>query len=473
MAYLFVFSISFNLYAQPFSVENERAYNQIISLNFKAPETRDHKILSPTEAYLLHFHYSLQFLFTEDQKYLALLDASTDHLINIIENSSSPPFKDFLLSEIKLQSAFINLKTGNELAAAWQIRQAYKLIIKNHNEYPDFVLNKKTLGLLHVMIGAIPQQYQWVIGLMGMEGNVEQGMEELKKVAESESIYKLEAEILQAVIRSFILDETETASKEALAIIADHQENTLLKYIGTALLLKNNSAKEAEALISTANKEKLPLLHYQAGEVYLQLGEYNKAESALKSFLASYKGVNFVKDAYYKLFLATWLNGHEIKAKEFFNKGREVGQTLTEADKHAARILQEDKFPNRIIMKIRLYTDGGEFKKAKSLVNSSSSADFKRSEDILEFTYRKARLYHKTHEIQIAENLYKQVIEQQAGNQYFAPNSCLQLGYIYAKKGQDTLAREYFEKALAYRNHEYKNSIDNKGKAALKLLDYH
>ena len=53
---------------------------------------------------------------------------------------------------------------------------------------------------------------------------------------------------------------------------------------------------------------------------------------------------------------------------------------------------------------------------------------------------------------------------------YFAPNACLQLGYMLAAQGQTAEARRYFEQALSYKKHEYKNSIDSKARSALAQL---
>ena len=54
----------------------------------------------------------------------------------------------------------------------------------------------------------------------------------------------------------------------------------------------------------------------------------------------------------------------------------------------------------------------------------------------------------------------------------FAPNSALQLGYIQQQKGRKNKAKAYFEQAIAYKNHEYKTSVDNKARAALTEMGY-
>jgi tetratricopeptide (TPR) repeat protein len=104
-------------------------------------------------------------------------------------------------------------------------------------------------------------------------------------------------------------------------------------------------------------------------------------------------------------------------------------------------------------------------------VNSVIDTDLASTKDEVEFPYRKARLFHKSEEIPDAIRFYKETIFLQGDNYwYFAPNACLQLGYIFQEQSNSPQARQYFEKALSYKKHEYKNSIDSKAKSALAQL---
>ena len=88
----------------------------------------------------------------------------------------------------------------------------------------------------------------------------------------------------------------------------------------------------------------------------------------------------------------------------------------------------------------------------------------------MEYYYRKARLSHKMNRAD-AVDLYLETIRMTGQeNWYFAPNACLQLGYIYQGQNRLEEATEYFQRALAYRRHEYKNSIDSKARSALAQL---
>ena len=92
--------------------------------------------------------------------------------------------------------------------------------------------------------------------------------------------------------------------------------------------------------------------------------------------------------------------------------------------------------------------------------------------DQLEAPYRRARAYHGLGQLDSARRYYARTIALARGQApyYFAPQAALQLGYLYQASGQKELARTYFQQALHYPKHEYKNSTDMKAKVALAEL---
>ena len=61
-----------------------------------------------------------------------------------------------------------------------EANKAYNLLKRNEAEFPDFILNKEGLGMLHILIGSIPDQYQWIFKTFSMRGILKKGMEELE-----------------------------------------------------------------------------------------------------------------------------------------------------------------------------------------------------------------------------------------------------------------------------------------------------
>jgi tetratricopeptide (TPR) repeat protein len=178
-----------------------------------------------------------------------------------------------------------------------------------------------------------------------------------------------------------------------------------------------------------------------------------------------------VKDAYYKLGLCYLLNGNQSDALVLFKEAKKQGKDESEADKSAARNLNSKELPQLALMKVRYATDGGYYKEARQLLNTIKDKDLPAKRDQVEYYYRKARLEHKSGQKEAAKLFYKQTIEMAGDeNWYFAPNSCLQLGYIFQEENKLQDAKNSFQHALTYKKHEYKNSIDSKSRSALARL---
>ena len=62
------------------------------------------------------------------------------------------------------------------------MQKAYVLLKKNEKLFPEFVLNKKPLGILNILISSIPQEYSWILNIVGIEANINSGFEELYEV---------------------------------------------------------------------------------------------------------------------------------------------------------------------------------------------------------------------------------------------------------------------------------------------------
>jgi hypothetical protein len=51
--------------------------------------------------------------------------------------------------------------------------------------------------------------------------------------------------------------------------------------------------------------------------------------------------------------------------------------------------------------------------------------------------------------------------------EYYAARAALQIGYIYEQRGDKMRAISFFEKCLSLKDHDYKNSLDQRAKAGL------
>ncbi len=471
-------------YSDIFNAKQKRAYRKALDLRAQSsktlllqPNTTDsNSTTDEASLYILQLNESLELIIGEDESKYPMYKERWEKRLSALQSSNKKsPYRLFFLAELRLQWAFVDVKFGHELSAALHLRRAFRLIKKNKSLHPDFLPNLKTMGLLHIMFGAIPDKYQWVLSFLGLEGDIDQGLTELSRLR-THSIFGTEAQLLLSCVQAYLLHEEKVALSTVKSLHNDNTSSLSIAYIYISILMKNAQGEEALSILSSlegpANSHSIfHLLNYLRGENSLQKGDYKTAISSYRDFLFHFKGRNLVKDAHYKLFLAHWLNGDSINAAVYRKKALSTGTTYAEADKHAAKALENAHRINRPIMKIRLATDGGYYTVAKKLIKTHESFSWQHRKDAIEFIYRKARFYHKTGEEKLAIENYLSVISTSQGQQwYFAPNSALQLGYLYQKGKSYDHARQYFEKALSYKDYVYESSISNKAKSALKNM---
>jgi tetratricopeptide (TPR) repeat protein len=308
-----------------------------------------------------------------------------------------------------------------------------------------------------------------------MEGSVETGLQDLETVRDQCPPLNLETTLLYYLFQSFVLQHTAEAMIGFDEMIKAHPDNQLALFLAASVAIKNSQSEKALSYLKKVNEIpgglSIRYSNYQLGEVYLHKGEYKSSILSYQKFLNGYKGQNYVKDAHYKIGVCYWLMGNSSIARKSFEKSKIEGKESTEADKYAARRLTENKNPNVKLSKLRYATDGGYYDDAKKTIGSINEQDLPSVEEKIEFIYRKARLFHKIGSIEDAQKSYQETISKQGEeNWYFAPNACLQLGYLFLERGQSAEAKKYFEKALTYKKHEYKNSIDSKAKSALAQM---
>lgn len=447
------------------------AYNHILNYELEKARKLCDKHESIHALYLIDLTHVIEVFFTEDPRLIEKYTNFHEKTVEKISSAEVSPFKNLYLAEIKLKYAFIQLKLGNEWSATWQLRQAFKLIEKNVDDYPGFIANQKTMGLLNILVGSVPDQYQWIMGLLGMKGDFKLGLEQLSALSHTDHIYNREATILLAFSHAYLLDNATKGLELMKRKFPLKHNSSLVSYLYIMLYQKSAQTKKAIEVydqLKASTSADIPVMYdYMMGDVHVQLGNYQTAISLLQRFLKNFTGSSFIKDSYYKIYLSYYLMEQNDQAEKYKNLALKNGSDFTEADRYAKKMLKGNKPPNRILLQIRFFTDAGEFNKAQNLILMHENEEWNSTER-LEFTYRKARLLHKQGNYDNAIKTYVKVISlDNKDGYYYIPNACLQLGYIYKSQNMPGEARVYFKKVLDYSDYQYERSIKNKAKTAL------
>jgi tetratricopeptide (TPR) repeat protein len=474
MVCLFLF-IAAHSFAQdfPFSANALKAYKKVLDLDVTKARA-ELKNSSPIgDQYVIAVSEAIDLLLTEDLEKFNQYESNFEKRTDRASGKTTDDL--YFQAELHLQWVFVYLKFGHEFDAALHLRKSYWITRELRKKNPAYLPVLKTSGLLNVMIGSVPEKYNWILDLLDIQGDVMQGLNELQQFRQSSHPLAVEADLWYAFIHGFVLQKPEIGLDALEKLIISENRNITAQFLAANLYVKNSDSEKALGILNEIEKFPVDILvpysAYLKGEILLQKGVYAKAIEAFDLFLQRNKGQNYVKDALYKTGICYLLEGNTSQAKLRFEQAKVTGSEAAEADKHASKALSQHELPSIELTKVRYFTDGGYYMEALTILNTLTLSSFTKTKDQIEFEYRKARLYHKMNDIPKAILAYINVIKINGSEEfYYAPNACLQLGYLSLSENKVDEAKRYFNQALSYKKHEYKNSIDSKARSALSQL---
>lgn len=460
-----------------FEIQKLRIQNARILIDEERAANAENGLIQYLDNYA-DLHY---LLISEDKKaYKNWLENEDKRLSALNKLPDSSPYKRFFQAEIRMHWAFAKIKFGNEVSGSWDVIKAYRLLDENHKKFPSFIPTLKSLGLLHVLIGSVPDNYVWVTKILGLKGNIKLGLEEIQEVIIEEPFYKQESQLIILLLHAYTLQLSDSQRQQIKQLPSEHSDNLLLHFFATTILMKEGDSKQAAVFLSNAPSGNaympFPFLNYLKGEIAMQQGQYDTAFSKYLLFQKEYKGFNYEKDSNLKLFMCKWLSDDDNEAGPYIRKVADTGSAIIEADKLAQRIANEYlagrvSRQQKILYKSRYATDGGFLDEANKILSAYSEKSFPSLTDKAEFNYRNGRIFQKSGKTDRSLPYFERtlVLTKDASIE-FGAYAALQLGYISKAAGQKEKAISYFKTAMTYKKYEYKNSIDNKARAALTEL---
>jgi len=476
---LFLF-ISSSVFASFQMNENmQKTYSHIINLEFdKANELlRAEETTNPTNRIIILQQNYIDFLtiiIGEDETFfIAVKNKKSDRIDFLQAGDKSSPYYLYAQAEIHLQWAFVRLKFEEYLTAAYEIQKAYSLLEENQENFPDFKLNKKGLGLLHTLVGAIPNQYQWALSLVGMEGSVASGLGELKSLLQDEQmeLYRNEIVFLTTFLQLNMTND-EVAYKQLLAEIGDSYSDSYLLNFAAARLTHALGENDLTLNIlenRPAAQGKFPFyyLDYLQGMSLLYKLDFEKSEKYFNRFLSNFKGNNYIKSAYHKLALIAFLQRETEKQLSYFEKVKSEGSVAIDEDKVALKDAKKKYITHSRLLSARLLYDGGYYQVALKEIQGVTLKEYSGFYD--EYWYRLARIQSKLdYDINEIIAYYQEAFEfGKVSSNYFAPMSALQIAFIYEQKQEYANAEIYFEKCLSLSEFDYERGIHQKARSGL------
>lgn len=463
-----------------------QAYQKSISLQFEEAQMLVNQVRASAPNNLLvhqieNYIDFFKVYINEDEAEFERLESNKDRRLSAIKaGNKNSPYYLYLQANIRLQWALARLKFEEYATAFFEVNKAFKLLSKNTEKFPDFMPNQKDLGILHAMVGTIPDgPKRWTVEwLTSFEGSFEQGKKELESVIEyarhNDFIY--EEEIY--VFYSYLLLHLGNDGEEAWRIIntgnLKPNKSLMASFILANVAMRTDRGGEAIEILENRPDGKeyhpFPYLDYMLGLAKLQRLEED-ADIHFQDFLNEYKGKNFIKDALQKMAWHRLVNGDERGYKYFIKQCELKGFTIVGSDKSALKESESGLIPNVDLLKARLLFDGGYLDKAYDLLKSKNADEFSSKKDILEYHYRMGRISHKLEKKEEAVKYYGLAIKEGSKEPwYFACRGALEMGHVYESLNKKEKAIAAFKKCQSIKPEEHKTALHQQAKAGLNRV---
>ena len=467
---------------EPLTPGSRRAYAEVLKLRLDAARALLRSELAtaphaPAPLLVANCADFVELVVSQDAGRYEVLTKSQEAHLNALDDAPASPLRDYARAEITLHLGLSQLLFRHLVMGGYHLRSGYHQMQDVVKQYPSFAPARKTLGVCDFAVGAMPEGYHWLLRLLGLTPSVETGLRNLGIAASQPGDFQLESQLFQALIQESYYKQPAEAERLTAHLLAEQPDNLLFAYVRMSVEKRQHHTDAA--LAAYRNRPTgpaylpVPYLHHMAADLLLYRGDYAASERENLAFLHESRGPHYRKDAAFKLYLTAWLGGQPAATMARYRALiNQPGPADVEEDTYAQHYYDEARGLNPVLTRARLQSDGGYDREALVTLRGFRPTATSLWRDRIEAPYRRARAFQGLGQLDSAWFYFEQTLTE-AGPKapyYYAPQAALQQGYMAQSVGNKPTARKYFQKALAYPWHEYKNSTDAKAKLALRTL---
>ena len=367
------------------------------------------------------------------------------------------------------------------LKAASNGNDGYRILSTLIEKKPDYYDAYMGLGLYKIAIGFVPEKYQWLLSLIGFEGNIKEGRKLLNTSLQNGNYTKVDSKVFLSI---FSLKEKEDGDNQALSYSKDLTEqypgSAVFKVFYSGILQQYGYPGEAliaanEALDINKNsfqEEIKKSANALIGTSYFRMNEYQKSIPFLEEYM---KYVN--PEDRYNVYLFTLgvsyeLTGDRITAMQKYKNVRNnfINERDGELDKLFYRLAQEKiKTPLREIdvklIKALNLRESNNAEDAliiyKDIISSNMLDKFNSDDDQIRVNFDMGIAYSYNKDFDNAIIAFNKCIRQNPVSEtWLVPHSYFELGKIYDKKGDKNRSADMFEKIFDYNDFDFESFLE-------------
>lgn len=367
------------------------------------------------------------------------------------------------------------------LKAASNGNDGYRILSTLIEKKPDYYDAYMGLGLYKIAIGFVPEKYQWLLSLIGFEGNIKEGMKLLNTSLQKGIYTKTDSKVFLSI---FSLKEKEDGDAQALTyakeLTEQYQNSAVFKVFYSSLLLQYgfpelslNTANDALSINNNSFQDEIKKSASAViGSSYFRLNQYDKAIPSLEEYMKLVNPEDRYNVYLFTLGVSYELTGDRTKAVEKYKNVRInfIDERDGELDKLFYRLAQEKiKTPLRDIdiklIKALNYRESGKMNDAiliyNEIIDSKMLDKYNSDDDIIRVYFDLGIAYSYNKDFDNAVTAFNKCIKlKPVSEKWLVPHSYFELGKIYSRKGDKNRSEEMFEKIFEYNDFDFESFLE-------------
>lgn len=458
-----------------------RGLNSYYNFNWSGAENIFNNLIEkyPDDPRGYHYMSSIYFWYYFSNKdkddldrFLEYSDSAIEKAAGKIDTLNDDPDLLYILGANYSYRAMAFTQEGKFLDAVWATKRSesfLKKVIEINPKYYDAYLG---IGLYNFALGQIPKAFQWALGIAGMKGDKEKGLNYIREAVSRGVFTRVEAKFYFSQILSDFFADYRGASGYLRDLITKYPDNLLFRYSLAVILIKERKLDTADKILRSIAKtqnRKFPQLiafsNFLIGDIQFKKNNFDSAAAYYNRFIIMTRENDYTGITYYRLAICFEFLEQQNVAKTYFNLCNR-GNADIEDDVYARRrgeYFTENKFgpDEKDLVKFGHFIEMGKYKIAVDslavLKDSTSSGDVK-AEAMLHIS---DALYALGNYRASADSAMKIKSYDISSEKWLLPYSYYFAARAEEKTANKEKATDNIEEAEGYKNYDYQNKLKN------------
>ncbi len=425
------------------------------------------------------YHYTAQihlwaFLGSKDNSELSIFQKWSGIAVEKAEsllNRNKDDFRiNYLLGNIYMLRAMAFSTDNSNIKAFGAGKISYNYFKNTLKLNPSFNDAYRGLGLFHYALDFIPGIFKWAVALTGIEADKEKGFQYVRRAFKWGREDRVESAFHLAKFYTDYTGDYDSAIAILKPVLIRFSENPVFNYQAAVICIKAGDNPEAEKYLNkviSLNHKRVKQMNALAlflkGDTYFKRNDFPNALLFYSSFLENALDVDYTGIASLRLAVSMQISGKKGDYRKVLASAAEGNSDIFEDNfaKRISKMMGGRAFSEEEIMVIKgnNFLENRQYSNALQVLANApliSSRDLRMHAYIIiaEANINEGKISEALKYLSLTDEITPDE------NKWLIPKSYYLKALIEYKKGNFSLAREYYRKGISENDSDFKDQID-------------